>query len=64
MYLVTAEREDGTWYCDPIAGDTKEDAISNAAEYWSYGFKLPSNVRAVLYNCSLVEEVDLPKSVV
>jgi hypothetical protein len=61
MYLVTAERQDGTWHCDPIAGDTKDEALLNAAEYWSYGFGLPAGVKAVLYNCTLVAEVDLPK---
>jgi len=60
MYIVTAEAEDGTWFCEPIGADSKDEARKLAAETWSARFALPRGVTAVMYSCSLVEVVDLP----
>ena len=55
MYLATLEDEDGIWFADPIAADTREDAERIAKKMWPS----PSPEHAImLYACSWVCELD------
>ena len=55
MYLITVEDEEGMWFDDPIAADTREEAEKISRKKWR---DLPPNVARVLYKCDQVVVLD------
>lgn len=55
MYLVTVEDEEGMWFDDPIAADTREDAERLSRMKWR---KLQFGIARVLYKCEQVVVLD------
>jgi hypothetical protein len=50
MYLVTIENEDGSWFENPEAFDTRGEAMEYAQDYAGKAM-MPSDICAVIYEC-------------
>jgi hypothetical protein len=56
MYLVTIESEDGSWFEDPEAFDTRGEAMGYANLFPAKA-DMPPGVCAVIYECRQLTEV-------